>query len=159
MNVRQRYSGQGSRRLGLPFLVALLTLSAALGGCATNSYPDTYQSDVNSFQGGVSAGPQLSAFLDQAQPGSTTAISNSPLGSNATVNVEERYFSASGFNCLRMNVESAQGNSRYSHSIACKVGNRTASSNKGSTAFNWMLQSSIISQIQPDYTGSTDLTY
>lgn len=138
------------RRLAL--LMSGVACTAALAGCATG--PDLNRGNINGVGSGVPAGPQLSSFLDNASPGSTAQVYSSPLGNNATVNVEDSYFSGAGFKCLRLNVAAASPG--FENSIACFNGGSSPSPQQSGD--RWKLQRSIINQVQPEYINRTATT-
>ncbi|MGJ8522735.1 hypothetical protein R84981_001426 [Carnimonas sp. R-84981] len=144
------------KRFGIPRrwrLLALLSsafaFSVALAGCATG--PDLNRGNINGVDSGVPAGPQLSSFLDHASPGSTATVFSSPLGNNATVNVEDSYFSGTGLKCLRLNVAAAVVSPGFENSIACRNTNADDAQDPQQAGGRWKLQRSIINQVQPEY--------
>ncbi|WP_420853073.1 DVU3141 family protein [Salinicola corii] len=56
------------------------------------------------MRGGAPTGEEISSFLDNATPGSIATFQKSPWGSNVSVIVQKRYFSASGMICAHLDV-------------------------------------------------------
>ncbi len=149
MTVNFRYSGKPRQWRLFVLLTSALAFTAALSGCA--STPDLNRGNINGVNSGVPAGPQLSSFLDRASPGSTASVYSSPLGNNATVNVEDSYFSGTGLKCLRLNVAAAVVSPGFESSIACRSGDAGNAQNAQQDGSRWKLQRSIINQVQPEY--------
>lgn len=87
-------------RLGLLAMTAVLC--GALSGCATSGHSQGV--NVGTMRGGAPTGEEISRFLDNATPGSIATFQKSPWGSNVSVIVQERYFSASGMICTHLDV-------------------------------------------------------
>lgn len=83
--------------------LAVALVLAGASGCATSSQQrlDTAASPMNDAS--PVSGP-LSTFLDSAATGSVTTLATSPWGANVSVHARERYFSASGRRCIRLDV-------------------------------------------------------
>ncbi|WP_239496244.1 DVU3141 family protein [Salinicola peritrichatus] len=73
--------------------------------------------------GATPTGEQVSAFLDNATPGSIATFPKSPWGSNVSVIVQDRYFAASGRLCTHLDVarEGAPPSAQQAQ-LACLVG-------------------------------------
>ncbi|WP_157958548.1 DVU3141 family protein [Salinicola sp. CPA57] len=92
---------RGGNRASRWLAVALMLTAAS--GCATSSQQrlDTAVAPMN--EATPVNGP-LSTFLDSAATGSVATLATSPWGANVSVHARERYFSASGRRCVRLDV-------------------------------------------------------
>ncbi|WP_162617872.1 DVU3141 family protein [Salinicola halophilus] len=98
---------------------ALLVL--ALAGCAANGH-QTGSGPSVPMDDATPAGPQLSAFLDSAATGSATTLATSPLGANVAIYARERYFAASGRQCVHLELTRTAGPSSLDDgALACRV--------------------------------------
>ncbi|WP_353979017.1 DVU3141 family protein [Salinicola endophyticus] len=106
------------------WLAATLVLAAGLSGCAApGGQPGA--ADTLSMADATPAGPALSAFLERAPDGAVTTLAASPWGGNVTVYARERYFAASGHECLRLDVSrGAVPAALGSGEVACRVAAR-----------------------------------
>jgi len=90
----------GCSRIGRWLTVGALAVTVA--GCASQGHYGG--NNVGTMQGAAALGPEISRFLDNATPGSISAFTKSPWGSNVSVIVQERYFAASGRLCAHLDV-------------------------------------------------------
>lgn len=95
-------------------------LAVTFSGCASQGHYGG--NNVGTMQGAAALGPEISSFLDNATPGSISAFSKSPWGSNVSVIVQERYFAASGRLCTHLDVarQGAPANAERAQ-VACLV--------------------------------------
>ena len=91
-----------ARRYRLGLLAMTVVLYGALSGCATSGGSQGH--NVGTMRGGAPTGEEISSFLDKATPGSIATFQKSPWGSNVSVIVQKRYFSASGMICTHLDV-------------------------------------------------------
>ena len=84
------------------WLAVALTL-AAVSGCAT-SYQQRLDTAVVPMDDATPVNAELATFLDSAATGSVTTLATSPWGANVAIHARERYFSASGRRCVRLDV-------------------------------------------------------
>lgn len=131
----------------LAWMAVSLVFSALLAGCASS--PSSQKGNVEAFDRALSVGKELSLFFDTAQPGSSTVVGDSPMGRNVSVTVEDHYFSASGHNCLRLQVISDTYNPGVSNNIACRRNDEAPG--------DWVIQRSVISMQKPQFTNSSVL--
>jgi len=84
------------------WLAVALTI-AATSGCAT-SYQQRLDTAVGPMNGATPVSGPLSTFLDNAATGSVVTLATSPWGPGVSIHARERYFSASGRHCIRLDV-------------------------------------------------------
>lgn len=104
-----------------PRMAGALLMSVALSGCAAHGqYADNTASLP--MDNATPAGPQLTAFLDNAAPGSAATLASSPWGANVAVYARERYFAASGRQCVHLDITRTAGPSSLDDGeLACRV--------------------------------------
>lgn len=96
------FNGVSSGRSRIGRWLAVGALAVTFSGCASQGHYGG--NNVGTMQGAAALGPEISSFLDNATPGSISAFSKSPWGSNVSVIVQERYFAASGRLCTHLDV-------------------------------------------------------
>lgn len=95
-------------------LAGLLLSAAFISGCAsTTSAPQSYATYAKTPQFLAS---DISNVLTQARAGQQLSFSNSPWGPQVTVQVLNRYFSASGRECLQLQLN----NSETTDAVVCQ---------------------------------------
>lgn len=96
-----RKCGGGS---GISRWLALALMLAAMSGCATSSQQRLDDAAVMPMNDATPITGPLATFLDGAATGSVTTLATTPWGANVSVHARERYFSASGRRCIRLDV-------------------------------------------------------
>ncbi|WP_110677335.1 MULTISPECIES: DVU3141 family protein [Salinicola] len=120
---RARSQTRGRRQPPV-WLAAALVLATGLAGCAAPG-GRSGATDTLAMADATPAGPALSAFLERAPDGAVTTLAASPWGGNVTVYARERYFAASGHECLRLDVSrGAVPAALGSGEVACRVAAR-----------------------------------
>ncbi|WP_251978369.1 DVU3141 family protein [Salinicola avicenniae] len=101
-------SNNASQRLGRAGgssqWIALTLVVASMSGCAGGYHPAQTSNGMVPMDNATPAGAPLNAFLDNAVVGSVATLPQSPWGANVSVHARERYFSASGRQCLHLDV-------------------------------------------------------
>ena len=90
----------------IPRLLASLVCVGTLAGCVqpANLQPQWQSANTTSAK---LVSPELDQFLSNATAQSTAFFEQTPWGHQAEVLVQERYFSGSGHDCLRLQVTPA----------------------------------------------------
>lgn len=77
----------------------------AVSGCAQTQYNDANSNPADYTATRITyLAAEASPMLQQAYAGQQLMLTQSPWGSNATVDVTDRYFSAAGKQCINANV-------------------------------------------------------
>lgn len=84
--------------------VACLAFAVTITGCAISTRQPSADASGVAMRDATRVGAQLAMFLDNATTGNVATLANSPWGSNVSVHVRERYFAASGRQCMRLDV-------------------------------------------------------
>jgi len=100
-------------------ITALLVTLLSLGGCKT--LPSQSAKITPAAPATPVSLSALSEFLNQAAPGAVAVLPHSPWGPQSELNVVQRYFAASGRDCFKLRVSSAEGPARAA--IACQQQN------------------------------------
>ncbi|WP_110648381.1 DVU3141 family protein [Salinicola peritrichatus] len=101
---------------------ACVALAVALAGCAVPARQQLGDTASVAMNDATRVGPQLAAFLDNATTGSVATLASTPWGANVSVHARERYFAASGRQCVRLDVtRNVAPASLPSGEVACLV--------------------------------------
>ncbi len=97
--IRKRRRVDGASRW-----LALALVVAAMSGCATSSQQRFGDGAVMPMNDATPVNGPLATFLDSAATGSVANLATTPWGPNVSIHARERYFSASGRRCIRLDV-------------------------------------------------------
>ncbi|WP_157956930.1 DVU3141 family protein [Salinicola aestuarinus] len=102
-------------------LASIALMALILSGCAANAHRAN-SADSVPMDDATPANAQLAAFLDGAAPGSTVTLTTSPWGDNVAVYARDRYFAASGRQCIHLELTRTTAPASLNDGrLACRV--------------------------------------